>query len=821
MFRRSKKGIALLALMALLMTMLPIGTAFASTTEVLFRPTVSDDSYVELGTVFMEITAGKIKNNDTATVRLPEGFKFANADNSLQDSANALANNGWVGPQWSAADQVYTYGNGLNYFAFPVQYLDNSNALVTGGVGLQVSTQDDNEVSIRVVGTPTSGQNSYMYVYLGRVYVDSGFDGDITATIDAPSGSGISSGSVTVGRVTGGAVDMEVTNAPTFTDSTVNAVAADDEDVVVRVKEDTADALSDENESIKMILPDGIEYVGTHPNNVDVLWGAAKVDPDQLASDAERTAYLGAVAPAVDADGLAVITALEPFLKQYTNLDADELTLDLPDTFESTSALNFEFEFDVTVADETDADTGDVKARVTGESDINVSELIIGQYGQYDITIEADEAPTVVAGMLEQEVAKVTVKESVEASLMDGRTIILTLPSNAKWGKVDEDSDANVDLNFAGFPGKDGKAAKWVVANQSTDAAELVLDDLEVVLEPGFEGDLVAEVSGTAGLDGELVLAKEVTAVTVEASSKPVIGIGQGSQEIGDITITEVEAGAIADGQDMTLDLPEGVSWAGVPKVEVTEGDLEIDEDGITTATDNSDDNQLVIPIEDSSSIASTIKVSGIKLNIYRDVPESDIWVKVKGYAVAEVNNGDKVDDYLGNADVNDYAVISGEQAFKLKGDNVNQIFPETGTAAKTVIASVGTPGEASAEVKFVIGSTTYNVNGVEMTMDVAPYLKDGRTYLPVRYVAQALGVTESNILWDEATQKVTLIKGDKVLQVTIGSNIMLVNGVPITMDVPAEITSDRTMLPFRFIAQAFGADVAWDEATQTVTMTN
>jgi len=110
-------------------------------------------------------------------------------------------------------------------------------------------------------------------------------------------------------------------------------------------------------------------------------------------------------------------------------------------------------------------------------------------------------------------------------------------------------------------------------------------------------------------------------------------------------------------------------------------------------------------------------------------------------------------------------------------------------------------------------------VAGVEKTMDVAPYVKNGRTYLPVRYVASALGVLDSNILWDEATQKVTLLKGDKVVQLTIGSNAMIVNGVTITMDAAPEITSGRTMLPFRFIAQAMGSSVAWDEATQTVTL--
>ncbi|NLE90553.1 MAG: copper amine oxidase N-terminal domain-containing protein, partial [Dehalococcoidales bacterium] len=105
-------------------------------------------------------------------------------------------------------------------------------------------------------------------------------------------------------------------------------------------------------------------------------------------------------------------------------------------------------------------------------------------------------------------------------------------------------------------------------------------------------------------------------------------------------------------------------------------------------------------------------------------------------------------------------------------------------------------------------------------TMDVAPYIKDDRTYLPIRYVGYALGIADHNILWDDASKTATLIQGDKVVQVKIGSTTMMVNGVAIAMDVAPEITSDRTMLPFRFIGQAFGADFAWDDATKTVTMT-
>jgi Copper amine oxidase N-terminal domain. len=75
----------------------------------------------------------------------------------------------------------------------------------------------------------------------------------------------------------------------------------------------------------------------------------------------------------------------------------------------------------------------------------------------------------------------------------------------------------------------------------------------------------------------------------------------------------------------------------------------------------------------------------------------------------------------------------------------------------------------------------------------------------------------KADILYSDG--KVTLIKGDKVVQLTIGSNVMVINGVAVNMDVAAELSNDRTMLPFRWVAQALGAKVTWDEATQTVTM--
>ena len=61
---------------------------------------------------------------------------------------------------------------------------------------------------------------------------------------------------------------------------------------------------------------------------------------------------------------------------------------------------------------------------------------------------------------------------------------------------------------------------------------------------------------------------------------------------------------------------------------------------------------------------------------------------------------------------------------------------------------------KGNVDIELTIGSTTLTVNGKALLMDSAPVIKNGRTYLPVRYLAEALGY---DISWDAATQTITL----------------------------------------------------------------
>lgn len=122
-----------------------------------------------------------------------------------------------------------------------------------------------------------------------------------------------------------------------------------------------------------------------------------------------------------------------------------------------------------------------------------------------------------------------------------------------------------------------------------------------------------------------------------------------------------------------------------------------------------------------------------------------------------------------------------------------------------------------SHQAKFVIGRASYEADGASKQMDAAAFVKNGRTYVPVRYLALALGVAENDIGWDGKTRTVTLKLDNVTLRLTIGSKTLYVNGQPRQMDVAPVIVKGRTYLPARWVAEAFGYEVHWDAGTKTV----
>jgi len=781
-----------------------VGTASAAGGyEALSVPSVDTDDVYALGTVVCTVKDGALSNGDSITLRLPTDYEFRRNAGTFDDVMTSA--------DWSGNSDAN------NYVSIPSSYSGSVNIAAAGS--FTAARLSDNEIQLTYhTGFDVGGADNYIILlHMGKIYIDAGASaGDVILTASGPSNTGFPKGSLVVGQVAGGQVSLSVTDKPTFSDSTSQTT----DPITIRVQEDIKGDLTKANESLKFTLPNGLEWQA--PTGFHRLWGgwgaAGASDPTWGTTDG-GTHNTGTVAnPVLVANDINVYA------------DGDELVVEV--NTETTEPVAFELTCGIDVTDEDKATKGDVKVRVSGSSDVNASEVVVGNYGEFGSSIAVSgDVPTITAGVFDQETADIVIKEDIKDSIIDGRTLNLKLPANAKWGKIDTgDSDSGLTVGNTTAPtfvSDDGREVKYTFSTTSgsTDAAELKLEDMEIVCEPGSEGDIVVEASGTAGLTGQLTIAKCTKSVSIVAATTPAIQIGA-SGAAGDLTITENIAGAIKDDDnaEILLDLPEGVRFDGTPKVEITSGDLDIDEDSVRrVASDGTDDNDVAIPVDSKSGVASTIKVSGIKLIADRTVPEGNIIVKVKGAAVAAVNNIAAIQDYYGTANVSSttgYGTIkiSGKDAFGLTN---NSIFPKTSTAASCALAMVTTPASAdvSANAVFTFGSATYKLNGVEKTMDVAPYAKDNRTYMPIRYVAYALGIDDSNILWDGANSTVTLMKGDKVVQLKLGSTALIVNGATVTMDVAPEAVSDRTMLPAALVAQAFGKTATWDATANTVTI--
>lgn len=131
---------------------------------------------------------------------------------------------------------------------------------------------------------------------------------------------------------------------------------------------------------------------------------------------------------------------------------------------------------------------------------------------------------------------------------------------------------------------------------------------------------------------------------------------------------------------------------------------------------------------------------------------------------------------------------------------------------------------QKESKVLITIGSEMLDKvdNGVRTlkAMDTKPYIKGGRTMLPLRYLAEALGY---KVAWISETRTAVIMDIGLRVEIPVDSSFIIVNGVKYTSDVKPEIVNNRIMLPIANIARALGLkdgkDILWDEVNRQVTL--
>lgn len=650
----------------------------------------------------------------------------------------------------------------------------NSDGDYDGTIELQFS----GNYTMTVMVTGTEWKDSYtipMYVNFDGVE-----DGYAYATID-PLDSPVPGGDYAVANVMGSGSNVTVVDDFTAGPDTQT-------DFTIRITETTVGSFADSTDTVKLTLPNDVDFRSVEINGLGGFSGTSTN---------------------VDIEDNKAEFRLDQLGMTYTEVG---------DTARGILEIIAEVDIDAS------ANEGDVELDVEGDDDVDDASVKVGTIAEYGVALSVDDPTTILSGRVDQEVGTVVIYENVADTLSNNRSITITLPDGVKfagdgWNNGDIDvkkGSATVDVTEA----EDESVLTFKLTDiNPTSRLKLEIPIEHLNIRADFVGDIVAEVSGRAGVEGEIVLGTVVAPVEVQVATVADVKIGYQAQALSDITITETEAGAMVEDGDVELLLPVGMSFEDQDiEVEVTAGNLEIDNIKVDSPIDGRAKIRFTIDSESSASQPGTITISNVLLNVDRTVAEGPIKAALGGDALVL-----SYEDYRDSKAVQDEYEVGQPDA-----DVYDDYTFDKDEMGRFVIANCVTPGVAEvvggaedATSTFVIGSTAASIAGADVTMPVAPYITNSRTQLPVRYVAYACGVPEANVIWNPDNQTVTLLNNNgTVVQLTIGSTSMLVNGVAVVMDVAPEITGGYTFLPARYVANAFNYDAAWEAATQTVTIT-
>ncbi len=102
--------------------------------------------------------------------------------------------------------------------------------------------------------------------------------------------------------------------------------------------------------------------------------------------------------------------------------------------------------------------------------------------------------------------------------------------------------------------------------------------------------------------------------------------------------------------------------------------------------------------------------------------------------------------------------------------------------------------------VNFVV-----DIDGNVLLSDVPPVVEQGTTLAPMRIIFETLG---AKVDYDNAAKRITAVKGDTTILLTLNQKTAYVNGQAKALALPAKAVNGRTLVPLRFVGEALGEQV-------------
>lgn len=463
--------------------------------------------------------------------------------------------------------------------------------------------------------------------------------------------------------------------------------------------------------------------------------------------------------------------------------------------------------------DDDEVDAGDICEMTVSGAGVDKTTLEVATAVTYGVKWDAEDKtlPVFYSGSMDpdNDSLKVTMEESVAASWLTNRKSKIVFPEGVRVLGVDI-SDANGQISKKGSftinnDGNEITFDGW--ETKGTDTAKVKFQ-FQFSIAPSFTGDITATITGK-GIDEDItaVVGTAVAPVTVEATSTDAI-IDYRHTAIGDITITEAEAGVL--GKDKTLGVKvENLEFDDDPTVEVVSGDLKIDSVKV-------DGGVIKIKIKsESAKTPAVIKITNCELLMDRTIPAGSYALKLTATDTWTDKKNDKAtatwDGTDFNVDGDDKSDAIFQNSIK-DGDDYDKtpFFDSRNVTVVKDYVNVVTAGRDqddstfTTQLKVTIGGNEMYANDKAIALDVPAYISNGYTMLPVRAVTEALSGS-AIVRWDDATKTVTITFGSRVINMTVGSNVMVINGVNVAMQAKCEITDSRAFIPLRDMGYAKG----------------
>lgn len=178
----------------------------------------------------------------------------------------------------------------------------------------------------------------------------------------------------------------------------------------------------------------------------------------------------------------------------------------------------------------------------------------------------------------------------------------------------------------------------------------------------------------------------------------------------------------------------------------------------------------------------------------------SNNYARVQGYVY---NLNSVYRDGSGIIEVSSDRPVSGNLVVTFSDDHGRYL-----TLRSDRINFVYTSRPVNKNVIMYINSRQITIGTQTKFIDSVPVIKNNRTYVPMRALAEAFG---AQVDWNNNTRQVTVLSGSSVVVMTVGQRAYTVNGAVRTMDAEPYIdaATGRTMVPVRFAAESLGYNVA------------